>query len=67
MITVKEAKILLKGAENISVSYEGDEIDITLKSPASEALNNYVVEEIASGKPREYMLYLKHEYIKINS
>lgn len=64
MTTVKEAKALFKSAECISVFYEDDEIDITRKSPASEAFDDYIVDEISCGKPQEYMIYLKQQYIK---
>lgn len=64
MITVKEARELFKRAKSISVSYEEDEIDITRKSPASDAFNDYIVEEISCGEPQEYMIYLKQQYIR---
>ena len=65
-MTVKELRAVLFGPAdklNIVVFFGGEEYDITSPSPAQEAFDRYVVEDVSAPTPFQYKIELKREYV----
>lgn len=68
-MTVKEVRSILFGPadkKTIEVHYGGETYDITEPSPAQEAFDPYIVEDVSAPSPFHYCISLKQEYVKVS-
>lgn len=66
-MTVKEVRNILFGPadqKTIEVDYGSEFYNITEPSPAQEAFDPYIVEDVSAPQPFHYCISLKQQYLR---